>query len=146
HRRYGTVGPGAGPDPAGAGNEGARMGRAGPRRVVTSLFGLLALLMAGVGCAEKPLPPAPAPLPPSALDLVAQRGELRVCSTGDYRPFTYRDPATNKWSGIDLDMAGDLARKLGVRMTVVPTTWTTVADDVAADRCDVAMGGVSVTL
>src|ERR1700754_59120 len=73
--------------------------------------------------------------PPSALDLVSQRGELRVCSTGDYRPFTYRDPATDRWSGIDVDMAGDMARKLGVRLTIVPTTWQTLVDDLTADRC-----------
>ncbi|GAA1940815.1 transporter substrate-binding domain-containing protein [Amycolatopsis minnesotensis] len=81
----------------------------------------------------------------SRLDQVRRRGEVKVCSTGDYRPFTYRDPATGAWSGIDLDLAGDFAKKLGVRLTIVPTTWKTVADDVGR-RCDLAMGGVSITL
>ncbi|GAA3992917.1 transporter substrate-binding domain-containing protein [Allokutzneria multivorans] len=81
----------------------------------------------------------------SRLDLVTKRGELRVCSTGDYRPFTYRDPATGAWSGIDLDMAGDLAKRLGVKMTIVPTTWKTLVDDFRR-RCDIAVGGVSITL
>jgi len=78
------------------------------------------------------------------LDAVAARGELRVCSTGDYRPFTYRDPAGN-WSGIDVDMARDLARELGVRATFVPTTWSALSRDFAA-RCDIGAGGISVTL
>jgi cyclohexadienyl dehydratase len=116
------------------------------RHVFAMLAGVLTVLMLGAGCAKKPVPPAPPPPPPSALDLVAQHGELRVCSTGDYRPFTYRDPVTNRWSGIDIDMAGDMARKLGVRMTVVPTTWAGMVGDLTADRCDVGMGGVSVTL
>ncbi|WP_028927085.1 transporter substrate-binding domain-containing protein [Pseudonocardia acaciae] len=122
------------------------MRRSKLRPVLVMLAGLLTVLAAGAGCAKKPVPPTPPPPPPSALDLVAQRGELRVCSTGDYRPFTYRDPATERWSGIDIDMAGDMARKLGARLTIVPTTWGAMADDLAADKCDVAMGGVSVTL
>ncbi|MBB4687947.1 transporter substrate-binding domain-containing protein [Amycolatopsis jiangsuensis] len=74
---------------------------------------------------------------------VLARGELRVCSTGDYRPFTYRDPA-GRWSGIDVDLAGDLAHRLGVRPTLVQTTWAQLAHDVGS-RCDLAMGGISVT-
>ena len=104
---------------------------------------VLAVLVAGVACAPKPAPLGP---PPSALDLIPQHGELRVCSTGDYRPFTYRDPATGRWSGIDIDMAGDLAQQLSVRLTMVPTTWATLVGDLAGGRCDVAMGGISVTL
>jgi cyclohexadienyl dehydratase len=81
----------------------------------------------------------------SRLDVVQHRGELKVCSTGDYRPFTHYDPATGQWSGIDIDMARDLATRLGVRLTVVATTWKTLVDDFVRG-CDVAMGGVSVTL
>lgn len=80
----------------------------------------------------------------SRLDEVVQRGELRVCSTGDYRPFTYRDEAGN-WSGIDIDMAHDMAADLGVKATIVPTTWKTLVADFTA-QCDIAVGGVSITL
>ncbi len=81
---------------------------------------------------------------PSRLDEVIRRGELRVCSTGDYRPFTYRAP-DGAWSGIDIDMSRDLARELGVRATIVPTTWPTLSRDFR-QNCDIAAGGVSVTL
>ncbi|MCP2165225.1 transporter substrate-binding domain-containing protein [Goodfellowiella coeruleoviolacea] len=81
----------------------------------------------------------------SMLDAVLRRGEVRVCSTGDYRPFTYLDPATGAWSGIDVDMARDMAGRLGVRLTLVRTTWGTLLTDLGR-RCDLAMGGVSVTL
>lgn len=121
------------------------MRQAGLGRALAVLAGLLVVLAGGVSCAKKP-PPAPPRPEMSALDAVPQRGELRVCSTGDYRPFTYHDPRTDRWTGIDIDMAGDLARKLGARLSIVPTTWKTVADDVAADRCDIAMGGISVEL
>jgi cyclohexadienyl dehydratase len=80
------------------------------------------------------------------LDKIPQRGKLRVCTTGDYRPFTYLDPKTGDRTGIDVDMARHLAGSLGVQATFVPTTWATIVDDLAANKCDVSMGGVSVTL
>lgn len=81
----------------------------------------------------------------SGLDAILQRGEVQVCSTGDYRPFTYRDPATGEWSGIDIDLARDLADRLGVRLTIVPTTWGNLLEDLGR-RCDLSVGGISVTL
>ncbi|HEY4006964.1 MAG TPA: transporter substrate-binding domain-containing protein [Pseudonocardia sp.] len=115
-----------------------------------AVLALACILGTLVGCAKKPVQPGPAeaapPPAPSTLDLVARHGELRVCSTGDYKPFTFLDPATGQWSGIDVDMAGDMARKLGVRMTMVPTSFANVVADLTAGRCDVGMGGISITL
>jgi cyclohexadienyl dehydratase len=109
-------------------------------------LGLLsaAVLLAVSGCAKKPGPLIAAP-PPSTLDLVTQHGELRVCSTGDSRPFSYRDPG-GRWSGTDIDLAGDLASRLGVRLTLVPTTPATMLDDLTGGDCDIVMSGVAVTL
>jgi cyclohexadienyl dehydratase len=80
------------------------------------------------------------------LDRVPERGVLRVCTTGDYRPFTHRDPKTGDYTGIDIDMARDLAKSLDAKPAFTATTWAELVDDLAAGRCDVAMGGVSVTL
>ncbi|AGP54299.1 transporter substrate-binding domain-containing protein [Streptomyces rapamycinicus] len=80
------------------------------------------------------------------LDRVPERGVLRVCTTGDYRPFSHRDPKSGAYTGIDIKMAGDLAESLDAKPKYVPTTWATLVDDLAAGRCDVGMGGVSVTL
>lgn len=107
---------------------------------------LLVMLTAIGGCADQPAPPGPAAPPPSALDLLGQRGELRVCSTGDYRPFTFRDPANGRWSGIDIGMAKDMASKLKLKLALVATSWKNMAGDLTAGRCDLAMGGISVTL
>ncbi|UYB39156.1 transporter substrate-binding domain-containing protein [Streptomyces sp. Je 1-4] len=82
----------------------------------------------------------------SALDTVPRRKVLRVCTTGDYRPFSHLDPATGKYSGVDIQMAGDLAKSLGARPRYVATTWAGLVGDLTAGRCDIAMGGVSVTL
>jgi cyclohexadienyl dehydratase len=115
-------------------------------RVVRVLVGGLAAAALLAGCSAEPAPaPAEAPAPQgSVLDAVLERGEIKVCSTGDYRPFTHLDEATGTWEGIDVDMAGDLAADLGVRLTLVRTTWGTLVDDLGT-TCDIAMGGISVT-
>jgi len=92
---------------------------------------------------------APAPVlaqTGNRLDEVMARGTLRVGSTGDYKPFTYRDPSDGDFKGMDIEMAGLLAKALGVKLEVVPTSWPALMKDFAADKFDIAMGGVSVTL
>ncbi len=68
---------------------------------------------------------------------------IRVCSTGDYRPFTFRD-AQGNWEGLDIDMAHDLAQHLGAELEFVPTTWASLLTDIGT-RCDAAMGGITIT-
>jgi cyclohexadienyl dehydratase len=82
----------------------------------------------------------------SRLDEIVQRGALRVGMTGDYKPFTYLDKATAKFSGFDVDMAESLGKALGVKVEFVPTSWPQLMKDFEADKFDVAMGGVSITL
>jgi cyclohexadienyl dehydratase len=82
----------------------------------------------------------------SRLDRIIQAGVLRVGSTGDYRPFTARDAATQQYSGFDIDQAESLGKALGVRVEYVPTSWPTLMKDFEEGKFDVAMGGISVTL
>lgn len=84
-------------------------------------------------------------LPASRLDEVIQRGEMTVCSTGDYKPYTYLR-ADGSYEGIDIAMAQSLAKSLGVQVKWVPTTWKTLMPDFLAQRCDLAVGGISVSL
>ena len=82
----------------------------------------------------------------SRLDAVLEAGVVRVCTTGDYKPFTFLNPETDAFEGIDIDMARDLAEDLGVEVAFVQTSWPTLMEDFTSDRCDVAMGGISVNL
>jgi cyclohexadienyl dehydratase len=111
---------------------------------MATMSALVAVLVVTGGCSPA-TPPAPTPSQPAAgLSEVLQSGAVRVCSTGDYRPFTYRDPQGN-WSGLDIEMAHDMAARLGVRLDVVATTWANLINDLNS-RCDAAMGGISITL
>ena len=85
--------------------------------------------------------------PPAIARPLAQitaQGELRVGLTGDYAPFSLRGP-DGGFSGADVEMAKSLAEALNLTLVLVPTSWRTLSADLAADRFDIAMGGVSVT-
>ncbi|OCS44420.1 transporter substrate-binding domain-containing protein [Ralstonia pickettii] len=96
-------------------------------------------------CAAAPALSQTAPAT-NRLDEIIARGTLRVGTTGDYKPFTYKNPADGRFIGLDVEMGERLAKALGVKLDIVPTTWSTLMQDFAADRYDIAMSGVSVTL
>ncbi|WP_319434006.1 transporter substrate-binding domain-containing protein [Mycobacterium sp. RTGN5] len=99
-------------------------------------FGALTLVTA-IAVSGAVAPPAAAGGDPHA---------LKVCTTGDYPPLTYRDPATGQYSGVDIDMANDLAAHLGRQPVFVATTWPTLmADLTSPGMCDIAVGGITDT-
>ncbi|WP_062113977.1 transporter substrate-binding domain-containing protein [Aureimonas sp. AU40] len=82
---------------------------------------------------------------PSRLDQVVERKVLNVCTTGDYRPFSYRADDGGEFTGIDIDLARSLAKSLEAEAVFVPTKWSDLVVDFNA-KCDVALSGISVTL
>ena len=79
------------------------------------------------------------------LDAVRARGVLRVGSTGDYKPFSYRIGQSSEFIGLDVEIAGSLAQALGVKLEVVPTSWPALMRDFEEDRFDIALSGISIT-
>jgi cyclohexadienyl dehydratase len=99
-------------------------------RIKTGLFLFCALLL---------------PLPARAgevLDHIHAAGQLRVGTTGDYTPFSLREP-DGAYVGADTEMAQRLAGKLGVAIVFVPTTWSELSRDYAAGSFDMAVGGIT---
>ncbi len=81
---------------------------------------------------------------PSRLDAVQKSGKLRVCTPGDYKPFSVAKP-DGTFEGIDIDLAQSVAKALGVQVEMVKSAWPTLMKDFI-EKCDVAVGGISVTL
>jgi cyclohexadienyl dehydratase len=83
----------------------------------------------------------------SLLDTIIKRGVLRVGLTGDYEPFSTIDTRSpDGMSGLDVDMARDLATSLGAKLQLVRTDWKSLTPDLLAGRFDIAMGGITITL
>jgi cyclohexadienyl dehydratase len=80
----------------------------------------------------------------SRLDAVQKSGVLRVCTPGDYKPFSLAR-ADGGFEGIDVDFVQSMAKALGVQASFVKTSWPKLMDDFI-DKCDIAVGGISVTL
>lgn len=68
---------------------------------------------------------------------------LRVGTTGDYPPFSEYNQKLNQFSGFDIDMANALGNYLGVKIVFVKTTWPTLSQDLAENKFDIAMSGIS---
>ena len=68
----------------------------------------------------------------SRLQKVLKSGELRVGTTGDWDPMSMKDPATNTYTGYDIDVMKALAKDLGVKLQLVATDWKTLVSGVVA--------------
>jgi cyclohexadienyl dehydratase len=79
----------------------------------------------------------------SRLDDVVKSGKLRVCTPGDYKPFSFQRP-DGGYEGLDIDLVAASAKALGVEVEMVKTAWPQLMKDFI-DKCDVAVGGISVT-
>ena len=108
-------------------------------KLKSAAIALVALLLTGT-IADAQQPSA------SRLDDIVSRGTLKVGTTGDYRPFTYLNKDTSGYEGLDIDMANALGQALGVKVEFVQTSWPTLMKDFEADRFDIAMSGISITL
>jgi len=80
----------------------------------------------------------------SSLDTVMKAGVLRACTPGDYKPFSFLKP-DGTYEGIDLDLAQSLATALGAKLEIVKTSWSNLMADFTAGKCEIAIGGISVT-
>ena len=82
---------------------------------------------------------------PSHLERVKTAKVVRVCIWPDYYSITYRNPKTQQLSGIDIDMATELGKDLGVAVQFIDSSFAKLMDDVSQDRCDVAMFAIGIT-
>jgi len=82
----------------------------------------------------------------SRLDRILEKGVIRIGTTGDFKPFTYLNPDSDAYEGMDIDAAQMLGAALGVSIRFVPATWSTLSDGILDDRYDIAMGGITRTL
>jgi cyclohexadienyl dehydratase len=100
---------------------------------VTGIVGALALATAAAQDA-----------PASRLDAVQKSGRLRVCTPGDYTPFALQK-SEGAFEGLDVDLVQTAAKSLGAEAVFVKSAWPTLMKDFV-EKCDVAVGGISVTL
>ena len=82
----------------------------------------------------------------SRLTQILARGSLRVGTTGDFNPMSFRDTGSNEYKGFDIEAMTQLAKDLGVTIDWVATDWASLVAGIAANRYDIFAGGSSVNM
>ena len=77
------------------------------------------------------------------LDQIMKTQTLRVGTPGDYRPFAMKEGSG--YAGLDIDIAKKMAEVYGWKVEFVQSSWKTMADDLKANKFDVAVGGITRT-
>jgi polar amino acid transport system substrate-binding protein len=121
------------------------------RRVrVHRLLVVLAVLgVVAAACSEEPSSAGDSTSSATADDLlsrVQQEGVIRVATDQKYKPQSWYDVKTDEWKGFDVEVATEVANRLGVDVDIQHHDWET---DVTAgswnDRYDMNVGSMTVT-
>ncbi|MBL8484009.1 MAG: amino acid ABC transporter substrate-binding protein [Rhodocyclaceae bacterium] len=94
----------------------------------------LLLLFPCIACAQTAL-----------LERIQTARLLKVCIWPEYYGISFRNPRTNQLAGIDIDMAGELAKSLNAKLEFVDSSFARLIEDVSGGRCDIAMFAIGVT-
>ncbi len=80
----------------------------------------------------------------STLNKILQRGELRVGMEPGYMPFEMKDKK-GRIIGYDVDMAKKMAKEMGVKLKLVPTSWDGIIAGLVTEKFDIIMSGMTIT-
>lgn len=81
----------------------------------------------------------------SKLQQILQSGELKVCIWPDYYGITFKNPKTKTLTGIDIDVAVELEKDLGVKVRYIDSSFPELIDNLLKSKCDIAMHAVGIT-
>lgn len=97
---------------------------------------LLALLAAAALCVSSA---SAAELP----ERIRQSGTLSIAVNTIYPPMEYKDPATGKLVGLDVDLADALAAKLGVKLIWQESAFEQLMPSIQTGRADIVLSGIT---
>ncbi|MDO6470200.1 transporter substrate-binding domain-containing protein [Maribacter sp. 1_MG-2023] len=81
----------------------------------------------------------------STLKTIKDRDTLRVGTTGDFMPFSYKIDSNKIYAGLDIEMAKTLAKSLDVEVAFIETSWPTLMEDLRNGKFDIGMSGITIT-
>jgi len=80
----------------------------------------------------------------SRIDVIRERGSLRVGYFKDRLPFAFRNKHGHV-VGFDMELAHALAHDLGVRLDVTSVDWENAGSELDLGRVDLVVGGISIS-
>jgi polar amino acid transport system substrate-binding protein len=76
-------------------------------------------------------------------DSIKQAGTLRLTVNSTYAPMEYRNPETNQLVGLDIDLANEIAKRLGVKIVWSETPFAELIPSLQTRRADFIISGIS---
>jgi polar amino acid transport system substrate-binding protein len=83
--------------------------------------------------------------PKTLLSQILATKTLKVSTDPKYPPQSSYDAATNTWKGFDIDVANEIAKRLGVTTQWVTPNWDSIIAGHWNGRWDVSVGSMTIT-
>jgi ABC-type amino acid transport substrate-binding protein len=78
------------------------------------------------------------------LQKIKERGTIRVCEA-PYPPYNVKNPKTNQWEGVNVELVDAMAKGLGVKVESVDNTFATLIPALSTGKCDISAAATYVT-
>lgn len=107
----------------------------------------VAIVLSGCANYAQPSASGTAASTSAAAPALINAGKLTVCTHLSYPPFQFKDEATNKITGFDVDLMDVVAKKLGVTQEVVDIDFGQITSGAvfAAKTCDAGAAAITIT-
>ncbi|MGH2765754.1 MAG: transporter substrate-binding domain-containing protein, partial [Actinomycetota bacterium] len=76
---------------------------------------------------------------------IQERGTLRVATDPQYPPQSAFNEETGEWEGFDIDVATEIAERMGVEIEFITPGWEQIIAGGWQDRWDLSVGSMTVT-
>ncbi len=75
---------------------------------------------------------------------IKERGALRI-GVAEGPPYQFPDPVSGEWVGMNIDLANEAAKIMGVKLEIVPATWATLVTGLEVGQYDVIFANLFAT-
>lgn len=96
-------------------------------------------LLLGLAATALALPAVAQELP----DRIKQAGKIVIATMPNYPPITYKDPASGKLTGLDIEIGEAIAKELGVKVEWQEIAFAQMLPSLQTGRVDLVMAGMS---
>jgi len=111
-----------------------------------ALVGVVGLVAAGCGKSNTTSGGGQSPGPANTLLAhIMQSGELRVSTDPKYPPQSSFDAVTNTWKGFDIDVATEIAKRMGLQVKFETPAWDAITAGNWQGRWDLSVGSMTIT-
>lgn len=113
------------------------------RNIFISAVLALTLIIGITGCSTKNNNAGKETESKNLLETIKSDGKIRIGTEGTYAPFTFHD-SNGTLTGFDVEIANEIAKRLGVKAEFVETKWDGMFAGLDAKRFDAVLNEVSI--